>query len=95
MRFRGRRKHPADNRGHGIPKGAETDQVTSHTDLAPTILELFGLALRDDFDGAAISLTGNELEKAESVGHEHVNLENWGFAIGEGKYGLRKRNGED
>lgn len=80
-------------RGPGIPKGVVTDQVTSHTDLAPTILDFFGLTPRENFDGAAISVTGDGLERAERTRHEHVNLEYWGFALGEGKYGFRKRDG--
>lgn len=81
-------------RGPGIPKGIVTDQVTSHTDLAPTILDFFGLAPREDFDGAAISVTGHGLETAESTRLEHVNLEYCGFAFGEGKYGFRKEASE-
>lgn len=81
-------------RGPGIPKGVATDQVTSHTDLAPTILDFFGLAPREDFDGAAISLPGNEVEKAESLRHEHVTVEYWGGALAEGKYGYQKSDGE-
>lgn len=75
-------------RGPNVPKGITTEQVTSHTDLAPTILQLIGSALRDDFDGAAIQLSDDVLEKPEGVRHEHVNLEYWGFALAEGKYGF-------
>lgn len=75
-------------RGPNVPRGITTEQVTSHTDLAPTILELIGSALRDDFDGAAIQLSDDLLEKPGGVRHEHVNLEYWGFALAEGKYGF-------
>lgn len=81
-------------RGPGIPKGEITDQVTSHTDLAPTILDFFGLPSREDFDGAAIPLRTDELKKAQSPRHEHINLEHWGGALGEGKYGFRKNDVE-
>lgn len=81
-------------RGPGIPKGVATDQVTSHTDLAPTILDIFGLAPREDFDGTAISLPGDEVEKAESFRHEHVNVEYWGGILAEGKYGFQRSDGE-
>ena len=77
-------------RGPGIPHGLVTDQVTSHTDLVPTIFDLVGLKLRDDFDGAAISLTEDELREPQQKRQEHVNVEYWGFALAEGKYGFRE-----
>ena len=69
-------------RGPGVPKGVTTDQVTSHTDLVPTIFELIGVNLREDFDGAPVRFDG------QSRRQEHVNLEYWGFALAEGKYGF-------
>lgn len=80
-------------RGPGVPKGAVTDQVTSHTDLAPTILNLFGLEPRDDFDGAAVALSNHEIRTPGKTRQEHVNVEYWGLAFAEGKYGFRKDNG--
>jgi arylsulfatase A-like enzyme len=74
-------------RGPDVPAGAVTDVVTSHTDLAPTIFKLIGKRPRDDFDGVAIPVTEAELEIAEQTRHEHVNVEYWGFALAEGKYG--------
>ena len=81
-------------RGPGVPKGEATDQVTSHTDLAPTILKLFGLQLREDFDGEAITLNSHELNQPGKKRQEHANIEHWGLAFAEGKYGFRKEGGE-
>ena len=75
-------------RGPGIPKGLVTDQVTSHTDLVPTIFNLVGLQSRNDFDGAAIGLDEYTLSESQRTRQEHVNLEYWGFALAEGKYGF-------
>ena len=74
-------------RGPGVPEGHISDVVTSHTDLAPTFLKLAGAELRSDFDGAAIPLTELELDEAKKHRHEHVNVEYWGFALSEGRYG--------
>ena len=75
-------------RGPNVPKGITTDQVTSHTDLVPTILGLIGAQPRGDFDGIAIPLRGDEISLSHGQRHEHVNLEHWGFALAEGKYGF-------
>ena len=75
-------------RGPNVPRGHTTDQVTSHTDLAPTILGLIGAQPRDDFDGIAIPLQEDEISLSHGQRHEHVNLEHWGFAIAEGEYGF-------
>jgi arylsulfatase A-like enzyme len=72
-------------RGPGVPRNVTTDAVTTHTDLAPTILRLTGAPLQADFDGEAIPLTQSALAEAGSTRHEHVNVEYWGFALGEGK----------
>ncbi|KAK1075088.1 hypothetical protein LTR74_000493 [Friedmanniomyces endolithicus] len=74
-------------RGPGIPKGLASDIVTSHTDLAPTLMRLAGTALRDDFDGTSIPLTAPELQQAVETRQEHVNVEMWGIIMSEGKYG--------
>ncbi|KAI0514418.1 alkaline-phosphatase-like protein [Xylaria bambusicola] len=73
-------------RGPGIAENQETNIVTSHTDLAPTFLELLGIPLRDDFDGRPIPLTAEGLKRPENSRREHVNVEFWGGAIGEGIY---------
>lgn len=75
-------------RGAGIPRGVATHQVTSHTDLVPTIFEIAGLKARDDFDGAAIELTEDGSKDSRGARQEHVNLEYWGFALAEGRYGF-------
>jgi arylsulfatase A-like enzyme len=73
-------------RGPGVPAGEVTDIVTTHVDLAPTILGLAGAPLRADFDGDAIPLTGSGLVDAGKTRHEHVTVEFWGFAAAEGDY---------
>ncbi|KAF2683011.1 arylsulfatase-like protein [Lentithecium fluviatile CBS 122367] len=72
-------------RGPGVPKNATTGIVTTHTDLAPTILDLVGVHPRADFDGEAIPTTKEAIKAATLDRHEHVNVEYWGFAAGEGK----------
>ncbi|KAI0201229.1 arylsulfatase-like protein [Astrocystis sublimbata] len=71
-------------RGPGVPKGFTTDIVTAHTDLAPTILQIAGAPLRDDFDGLEIPLTQAGLNQAKDERHEHVTVEHWGFGSNEG-----------
>ena len=77
-------------RGPGIVKGGISKQATSHTDLVPTIFNLFGLKTRDDFDGSSIPLAADEISEAIHTKREHVNLEYWGFALPEGKYGFEQ-----
>lgn len=77
-------------RGPGIAKGSTSNQVTSHTDLVPTIFNILGLTPRDDFDGSPIPLTENEISEAADTRREHVNLEYWGFAVPEGEYGFEQ-----
>lgn len=74
-------------RGPGVQKGHVSDIVTSHTDLAPTLLTLAGANIRPDFDGAAIPITSAQLLQASDTRSEHVNIEYWGFALSEGDYG--------
>ncbi|KAI0513279.1 arylsulfatase-like protein [Xylaria bambusicola] len=70
-------------RGPGVPQNFETDIVTTHTDLAPTLLQLAGIPLRDDFDGLAIPLSKPGIDQAKAERHEHVTVEHWGFAANE------------
>lgn len=70
-------------RGPGVGAGKVLDAVTSHTDLAPTIMKIAGQELRDDFDGLPIPFTEEQKGKTE-----HVNVEYWGRGIPEGKYGF-------
>lgn len=72
-------------RGPNVPKNATTNIVTTHTDLAPTFLHLVGAPLRADFDGEVIPTSKHGIAEASQTRHEHVNVEYWGFALGEGK----------
>lgn len=88
-------------RGPGVRPGAVEDAVTTHIDLAPTILQMVGLEARPDFDGVAIPLLSRadmaqEAEEEEeeearqgvaATRHEHVAVEYWGFALAEGEGG--------
>lgn len=76
-------------RGPGVPRGREVEVVTTHVDLAPTLL---GIARGEEagfegfgFDGEAIPLTGEAVEEAKGKRHEHVAVEFWGLAINEGE----------
>ncbi|ORY65763.1 arylsulfatase [Pseudomassariella vexata] len=74
-------------RGPGVPQDFVTDIVTTHTDLAPTILDLVGRKVPETahLDGEAIPLTISGISDATKTRHEHVNVEYWGFAIAEGR----------
>lgn len=71
-------------RGPGIEAKALSKAVTTHIDLAPTILDIAGIPLHKELDGTPIPL-----QKAQQSNkrHEHVNVEYWGFAAEEGSYG--------
>ncbi|KAF7550645.1 hypothetical protein G7Z17_g5585 [Cylindrodendrum hubeiense] len=69
-------------RGPGIAAGHISKAVTSHTDLASTIMELAGSSI--DSDGTPIPLTA---ERENNARVEHVTIEYWGLAIPEGIYG--------
>jgi N-acetylglucosamine-6-sulfatase len=71
-------------RGPGVPTGETANVVSSHTDLTPTILKLAG-GERPDLDGYPIPLNAEALSAPKSG--EHVNVEFWGEATLEGKYG--------
>ncbi|KIH86657.1 arylsulfatase [Sporothrix brasiliensis 5110] len=79
-------------RGPGIPGGRVSQAVTTHVDLAPTLLKLARAPARVDFDGEPIPLTAHELDVAavdNGAGrHEHVTVEFWGFAAAEGDFGF-------
>lgn len=74
-------------RGPGLPEGLVTDVVTTHIDLAPTILQLVGAAPRADFDGVSIPLSEPAITEAKKIRHEHVTVEFWGLAVSEGGLG--------
>ncbi|CAM1509717.1 Fc.00g000520.m01.CDS01 [Cosmosporella sp. VM-42] len=70
-------------RGPGIPAGITQRLPTSHTDLAPTIMQLAGNSIGDrKFDGAPIPLDGQPSDRSE-----HVAIEFWGLGVPEGRYG--------
>lgn len=62
-------------RGPGMPSGITTNITNSHTDIAPTVLQMMGIDLRDDFDGEPIPITQPDL--TNSTKYEHVNVEFW------------------
>ncbi|KAJ4310259.1 hypothetical protein N0V84_011061 [Fusarium piperis] len=70
-------------RGPGVPAGSVETAVTTHIDLAPTLLKIAGARLRSDFDGTPIPvLPGPGIRR-----HEHVAVEYWGIALAEGEIG--------
>lgn len=71
-------------RGPGVAEGSVENTVTTHIDLAPTILKLAGVELRPDFDGTSIPVHKDE---ASIIRHEHVAVEYWGMALAEGEIG--------
>lgn len=73
-------------RGPGVATNYTTSIVTTHTDLAPTFLDILGIPLRKDLDGSAIPLTRAGIDTSRQQRREHINVEYWGFAGGEGKY---------
>ncbi|KAF4434834.1 putative arylsulfatase [Fusarium austroafricanum] len=70
-------------RGPGVSTGSVEKAVTTHIDLAPTLLKLAGVELREDFDGTPIPVLPDQRNKR----HEHVAVEFWGVAIAEGDSG--------
>ena len=78
---------PLAVRGPGVPAGHTAAVISSHTDLTPTMLKLAGSSGSElvELDGFPIPLTAEELASPESG--EHVNVEFWGHALPEGKYG--------
>ncbi|QDS75210.1 hypothetical protein FKW77_000083 [Venturia effusa] len=71
-------------RGPGVQAGATTNLVTSHTDLAPTILSLIGAPQRPDFDGIPIPVRAEDLSLNQKDWHEYVGVEYWGPSVSEG-----------
>ncbi|OQU94859.1 hypothetical protein CLAIMM_01150 [Cladophialophora immunda] len=74
-------------RGPGVQRGHVSKAVSSHSDVAPTIMSLVGKS-RDNFDGLPIDIADEATCDAERT--EHINIEYWGFAVPEsiwGKYG--------
>ena len=63
-------------RGPGVPKGKTTDHVTTHTDLAPTFLDMFNLPGGHGVDGKTMPYSDTALNATHPF--EHVNVEFWG-----------------
>ncbi|KAH7003114.1 alkaline-phosphatase-like protein [Fusarium venenatum] len=64
----------------------EEDHPTNHVDLAPTIFDLAGIPLRDDFDGAPMPIKDKDQKKPQT--YESINVEFWGVnSVEEGHYG--------
>lgn len=71
-------------RGPNVPKNLTVKYPTSHTDIAPTLFELAGIPLRDDFDGVPMPIRDDAKQVTRQ---EHVNVEFWGSNIPEGRFG--------
>ncbi|KAH9902356.1 Arylsulphatase [Xylariomycetidae sp. FL2044] len=72
-------------RGPGVSENFTTEIVTTHTDMAPTLLTLAGVSsLRSDFDGSPIPVSESSIGDAVTSRQEHVNIEYWGSALVEG-----------
>ncbi len=69
-------------RGPGVPAGKVRNTITTHTDLAPTFLGIFGLPPRTSFDGSVIDFETEAIISTGGAGAvvEHVNVEHWGSA---------------
>lgn len=76
---------PPAVRGPGVPAGHIAGVISSHTDLTPTMLKIAGSDRLPQLDGFPIPLTRSALAAPESS--EHVNVEFWGRAVPEGRYG--------
>ncbi|KAI1074662.1 arylsulfatase precursor [Whalleya microplaca] len=70
-------------RGPGVAKNTSYNRPTTHTDIVPTIFQLAGISLHDDFDGEPIPVT-IESQSKTTPKVEHVNVEFWGKGIAEG-----------
>ncbi|KAF9893148.1 hypothetical protein FE257_012559 [Aspergillus nanangensis] len=78
-------------RGPGVGKGMDTDMVTSHVDLAPTIMNMAGVDPEPEkhkLDGLGLKFplsNSDEFEQAKNTRGEHVNVELWGPFQQEGR----------
>jgi hypothetical protein len=73
-------------RGPGVPV-RESNVVTAHTDLAPTVLKIVGGKWGwDGLDGTPIPLNEKDFDDAKEHRQEHVNVEFWGRGIPEGTH---------
>lgn len=65
-------------RGPDVPQGINSSITNSHTDIAPTILQMMDVPLRDEFDGAPIAYTADAMMTSNK--QELVNVEFWSSA---------------
>ncbi len=72
-------------RGPGVAKGEIVSVATTHTDIVPTIFELAGMNLHEDFDGEPIPVTA-KMRSDTLRRSEHVNVEFWGTGLFEGTF---------
>ena len=63
-------------RGPGIPRGRTADFVTSHTDIAPSIVHWAGASSDIELDGSPIPISGLTLKTRKKF--EHAQMEFWG-----------------
>ena len=77
-------------RGPGVPKKVKTDVVSSHVDLAPTIMKLAGMEPKDRLDGKAIIL-GNA-QPGPDAHDEYAGVEFWTSSNFQGKYATRNQH---
>ena len=78
-------------RGPGIKKGTN-GRVTTHTDVAATVMLLADAGLRDEFDGTPMPLTPQLASYQKKNPIDHINIEFWGISNVEGKYGTYTGN---
>ncbi|KAF7553217.1 hypothetical protein G7046_g7166 [Stylonectria norvegica] len=78
---------PLYMRGPGVAAGSTEKAVTTHIDLAPTLLKLAHIELRPDFDGVPIPVRYDDENAESGIRHEHVTVEYWGKAFAEGEVG--------
>lgn len=71
-------------RGPGVPKNTVRSDLTSHTDVAPTLLKIAGQQ-RNGMDGIEMPIHGNSSQLKKM---EHVAIEHWGPGRAEGIYDL-------
>jgi N-acetylglucosamine-6-sulfatase len=62
-------------RGPGVAEGATLNVVSGHIDVAPTILSMAGIPMRDNFDGRPIPLNSRATCAGGRPKVEHVNVE--------------------
>lgn len=75
---------PMFARGPGLKEGGEIGVVTSHTDVAPTILKIAGIERQTD--GEVMPLAESEQANGRI---EHAAIEYWGYGVPEGHYGFK------